>query len=288
MALRKVESELNPVAQEAPVVENHDVQGEVTPHTGTQARTKDKAKASYYQNFKNEGLKLMKEEAATGEAAVAGSMSDKVAFLFPLGNPTKVGTRTEKGQSEIPTIEIIGYMLKALADIEVPVIDRTDLAKVNVMGAKSVTWVPVKKNSNFILTRAELGEMITKIEYNGMFTGDPKNIVELQVTISKVAGNNYAPLTILKKTQIPGVEVAPIKQNIVPVAVKKDGAEGNGIKDYTVLPEYAEKFGYLFEEVRSAGRASGPREYQKRAQGQSAAELAAAMRAFQKNTQRAQ
>lgn len=280
MALRKT-SELSTVAGDQPM---EDVAQELAgaPSAEVKKRTKDRAKAAFYKDFKQQGVALLEAEKETGEAEKAGSMSDKVAFLHPLGNPTKVGTRTEKGRSEIPTIEIIGYAFKALANVQVPVIDRVGIPKINPMGYNNINWVPVKKGETFILTRAELGEMVMQVEYAGAFTGDPENQVELTVTVSKVAGNAYAPLTILKKVII-DENTSPIKANIVPVAVKKEGATGNGIKDYTVLPEYDEKFGYLFEEVKSVGRARGSA-YQKREKGQSAAELAAAMRAFRRKS----
>lgn len=277
MSLVKKGLNTAPVAEEA-VVEDESSQVENVLTEG-KTKKKDAAKAAYYEALKKDGIEQLKKDT---EAKVAlGAKSDKVSYLHALGNPAKEGTRTEKGKKGIPTIEVVGYKLRAEADIQVPVIDRTNLPKCDVMGANTVTWVPVKKGQEFIISRGELGEMITLEEYNGTFTGDAENIVELQITISKAAGNTYAPLTILKKSTI-GNEGAPIKAHIVPIANRKPGTNGKSISDFEVLPEYAEKFGYIFAEVKSEGRA--PRTYEKRNQGQSAAELAAAMRAYKKRT----
>lgn len=286
MALKK--PNLNPVADVKPEVAAPQVPEELAgaPAADVKRKTKNKAKATFYRDFKRQGTELLKEEAESGIGEQAASMSDKIAFLYPLGNPTKVGTRTEKGKSEIPTIEVIGYAFKALANVEVPVIDREGLPKSNVMGYNSISWAKVKKGETFILTRAELGEMIMQVQYAGTFTGDPENQVELAITVSKVAGNAYMPLTTLKKVII-DENTSPLKANITPVAVKKEGAKGNGIKDYNVLPEYDEKFGYIFKEVVSAGRAGGGG-YKKKERGQTAAELAAAMRAFRRKSENVQ
>lgn len=244
-------------------------------------RTKDVDKKKFYADFKNQGIELMKAEKEQG--VVYGAMSDKVAYLYALGNPANEGTRSEKGTTDIPVVEVVGYKLKALADIQVPVINREGIAKCDIMGYKEVKWVPVKAGQEFDLTRGELGLMIQLPEYNGMFSGDPNNIVEVQVTVSKAAGNAYVPLSVLKKTYI-DENTTPIKANIANIAVKKAGATGKSIKDFEVLPDYAEKYGYIYEEVRSAGRASGERSYSKRERGQTAAELAAALRAYARRT----
>lgn len=289
MALKK--SGLTPVTPVTEVEETQDVAGtatdaQTTPDAEVKTRVKDSNRSKYYENFKKQGKLLREEEKKQGLLEVEGSMSDKVKFLFPLGNPAKVGTRTEKGVEGIDAIEVVGYEFEALADLEVPVIDRTGIPKNNIMGYKDVKWVTVKAGEKFQLTRAELGLMIPDVKYAGVFSGNPENIVELQITVSKASGGSYQPLTVLK-TRIIDENTKPIKANIVPVALKKEGTKGTSIKDFEVIDIYKEKFGYIFEEVQSLGRSSrAPGEKVK--PGQTAAELAAAMRAFQKNTAKVQ
>ena len=206
--------------------------------------------------------------------------------MYALGNPAKYGTRTEKGVSDIKTMDVVGYAFKAIEDVLVPVCQRVGINKSDVMGYSSIDWVEVKAGQEFNLSKAELGEMITQNIYNGMFTGDPDNKVELAITFSAAAGNTYAPQCILKKVIEEGKDSKPVKANIIPVATKKEGTSGKSVRDFEVLPEYKEKFGYIFEEVQSGGRSGSGS--QKREVGQSAAELAAAFRAFKRNKEKAQ
>lgn len=276
----------NPVAQNAGA--NPENSGAGTPNppvTGSTTRNKDMDKRKYYENFKKDGLALHQAEVESGEAEADGSMRDAVAYLYALGNPAKTGTRTEKGTTDIKTIEVIGYACKAVKEgVKAPICKREGINKTDVMGFSSVEWVDVPVGTVFTLSRAELGEMISQGVFAGMFTGDPDNQVEFGVTFSKVAGNAYAPQALLKTVVTENSK--PIKSNIVPVAVKKEGAKGNSLKDYDVLPEYAEKFGYIFAEVQSVGRSSNGGSKQREV-GQTAAELAAAFRAYRKNQQKA-
>lgn len=265
-----------PVA-EAPVANEAQV-GAPAVDTG---KASDKAeRKAVAKQFRAAGKALAAEEDAAG--VVKGAWRDKVQFLYPLGNPASKATGT-KNKQQYETIEIVGYKFKALDAITVPVVDRTGIPKKNVMGFNSYEEVQVAAGQEFVLTIAELALMIQKVEYNGMFTGGGVS-VEVGCTISRSQGTQYAPRVLLKMTET-GENTTSMKESVQPVATRKQGtpADSTSIKDFEVLPEYADKFGYIYAPVVSSGRSS--QEYKKREVGENAAEIAAALRAFQMKAQ---
>lgn len=236
----------------------------------------DMQKKAAVKEFREAGLALAKEEDANG--VVKGQDSNKVAYVIALGNPARMGTRTEGKKENIAVMEIVGWKFKALAPIQVPVCKREGIPKTDSMGYSSIEWVEVAEGQEFTLSPAELSEMIILEQYNGIFTGDEKNQVQMHITMPKVGKNKYAPNISLTKIRI-DENTKPLKADVIPVATLNEGAskDSKSLKDYTVLPEYAEKFGYIFEEApKGSTRVAG----QKRKPGENAGELAAAMRAF--------
>lgn len=245
--------------------------------TTASGRPKDMEKVAAVKEFRAAGLALAKEEDASG--VEKGQSSAKVAFVVALGNPAKMGTRTEGNKDGIAVMDIVGWKFRAVEAIKVPVCGREGILKNNTMGYSSIEWVDVPAGGEFTLTPAELSEMISLEEYNGVFTGDPENQVQLHVTMPKVGKNHYEPKVTLTKIRLTE-DTKPIKATVEPVATLNAGAlEGSkSIKDYTVLPEYAEKFGYIYEEVAKTGGTG--RTQQARKPGENAGELAAALRAY--------
>lgn len=245
-------------------------------------RPKDMQKVAAVKAFREAGETLAMEEDANGVEKGAGQAD--VAYVIALGNPTSWGTRTEGKTEKIPTMNIVGWKFRALKDIKVPVCKREGIPKNDTMGYSSIEWVNAAAGSEFTLSPAELGEMISLEQYNGMFTGDPENVVELHVTMPKVGKGRYAPSVSLKRVKT-SENTKPLKADIVPVATLNEGADkkSTSIKDYTVLPEYAEKFGYIFEPVERTGRGSSGSTARK--PGENAAELAAALRAYKSRQQ---
>lgn len=262
---------------------NNGGNGQKTTKSG---RLKDMAKVAAVKEFRQAGLALAQEEDASG--VEKGQSSSKVAFVVALGNPAKMGTRTEGKKEGIEVMEIVGWKFRAVEAVKAPVCKRENIAKSDTMGYSSIEWIDVPAGGEFTLTPAELSEMIALEEYNGLFTGDPENQVELHVTMPKVGQNKYAPNVTLKKIKI-SEDTRPIKAVVDPVATLNPGApEGSkSIKDYTVLPEYAEKFGYIYEEAVRTGK-GGSTAGQKRKPGENAGELAAALRAYKMRQAQAQ
>lgn len=212
-----------------------------------------------FQDFKASGA-AARENYSDEEKALEGSKSDKVQYVIALANPARAVKRVEKGENKASYM-VVGYRFKALEDMMVP--SAPMLSKTNPMECGDVTEVPVKKGQEFDLTLFEMGVMISKIEFGGIFNGGGDEVV-MHVTMS--AQRNNEPLTVLKRRS------APIKDNITLIA---DVTEKNGKKSYEVKPEFAEKFGILFTKRKSkAGSASSA------VAGESPKDLSAAFRTY--------
>lgn len=212
-----------------------------------------------FQDFKASG-QATRESYTEEEKAIEGSKSDKIEYVIALANPARSVKRVEKGENKA-SFQVVGYRFKALEACTVP--EAKLLSKTNPMECGEITERPVKAGEEFDLNLFEMGVMISKLEYGGIFNGGGDEVV-MHVTMS--AARNNEPLTVLKRRS------APIKDNIILIA---DVDEKNGKKSYTVKPEFAEKFGVLFTKRKSkAGSAAGT------ATGESPKDLSAAFRNY--------
>lgn len=284
----KNQSTVEPQVVEEPAVETTNANAGAGQKLTKSGRVKDMDKVAFTKNLREIGRNLKDEEDKEG--LVKGEGRPNIGFVTCLGNPQKVGTRTEKGVSDIPVSEIIGFKLQAMADIKVPVTKREGIPKNNPMGYSSIEWVAVKAGTQFDVNPAELAELLKLPEYDGMFTGHAIQDeygtdveVEIHMTTTKT-GNTYRPNVSLKRVVYSdGKEYKPVKAIVEDVANLKEGADKGSkkIEDWQIKPEYAEKFGYLYE--KAPARVGGGSTKAPRKVGENASELAAALRAMTNN-----
>jgi hypothetical protein len=151
-----------------------------------------------------------------------GSLSSKVAFIQPLGNPLRNDTTKVKDANgaEVPKITsfIVGYRFKALADIDVPDCGTTEKFKKDYMNfdeAKLNNTKHVKAGETFDLTPFETALLGSWPEFNKMFTGEDRAVV---VAYAK-----------------PKVDAGSGKINEIPRAVLRLASTQGSIKDYGIL-----------------------------------------------------
>lgn len=117
------------------------------------------------------------EQAVVSDNPNLGILSDKVAFVQPLGNPLRDDTTTVTVNGESVkkvTSFIVGYRFKALADITVPNCGTTDKFKGDYMDFdpdRINEEIQVKAGETFDLTPFEMALLASKEEYNKQFTG---------------------------------------------------------------------------------------------------------------------
>lgn len=213
-----------------------------------------------FQDFKAKGQAIRESEGY--DKAIESQKSGAIQFISCLGNPARTQKRTEAGQNK-DSCQVIGYKLKALEPIEVPVAKIIDKSKPMAHG--EITYKQVAAGEEFDVSLFELGALISKPEYAGKFTGGGDEVV-LHITMSK--GNDNEPLTVLKR------KGSPLKDTMIKVATESVNAE-NGKKTYSCLPEYEEKFGVYF--VRKSGPVGGSKASKPQ---ESAQDLAAAFQAY--------
>lgn len=119
--------------------------------------------------------------AAPEAAAPAGELgikSDKIVLVAPLGDPSRedVTPRTVNGVEEkIVTSTIVGYLFKALEDMDVPECGLGDDARKNPMSYKEIGAMKhVAAGETFALTRFETGILLSQPQYNARITGEGK------------------------------------------------------------------------------------------------------------------
>lgn len=213
-----------------------------------------------FQDFKAKGQAIRESEGY--DKALESQKSGAVQFVACLGNPARTQKRTESGQNK-DSCQVIGYKLKALETIQVPVAPIIDKSKPMAHG--ELTYKTVNAGEEFDVSVFELGALISKPEYAGKFTGGGDEVV-LHVTMSK--GNGNEPLTVLKR------KGSPLKDTMIKVATESVDAS-TGKKTYKCLPEYEEKFGIYF--VRKSGPVGGTKMAKA---AESAQDLAAAFQAY--------
>lgn len=284
--LKPKNSTVEPQVQE-PVVDEGNAQGgaEKQPKLTKSGRVRDEAKIAFTKGVKEAGKALKDEEDKEG--LVKGEGRENIGFVTCLGNPQNMGTRTENGEEGIPVPEVVGFKLKALADIKVPVTERVNIPKNNPMGYSSIEWVDVKAGTEFDVNTAELAELLKLPEYDGMFTGHAIEDqygtpveAEIHMTTSKTGGTYRVNVSLKRVKYADDRKYKPLKAMYVEIATPKEGAskDSKSISDWQVKPEYAEKFGYLYE--KAPARVGGGSTKAPRKPGENAAELAAALRAM--------
>lgn len=257
--LRAVEE----VKKNSAEVPNVPVAGAPTPAPGTDEGKagSDKDKNTAFVKFKQTGVSV-REQMTEEQKALEGSKSGAVKFITALGNPKKPVKRVQGGE-RLPSYEVVGYKFEALEPVQVPTCLPKKGAKSN-MDVEAPTWREVKAGEQFDLSCAELGVMIAGIEYAGVFNGGGDEVI-LHVTISKARGG--VPNTVLKRRE------GALKSDLTLIADKESGE--NGKSTYTVKPEYADKFGYLFVQTQTNRGTAGATKV-----GESPRELAAALRVY--------
>jgi hypothetical protein len=235
---------------------------------GTGTAGKGKGKNSKFDEFKAQGASI-RAKKTEADLQAEGAHSGDVQFVIALGNPARVIKRTEKGE-KIGSMECVGYRFKALKPVTVPKVKLLADAKNNPMlfDPETVEYVEVAEGQEFDLLLPELGQMISDPKYAGTFNGGG-DTVQLHVTIS--ASRNYVPLSVLKR---PGTV---LKDHMLPVGEKKlvDGKER-----WCALPEFEEKFGYLYKVVQT-NRGTGSSKSKNT--GEATKDLAAALRNYFSN-----
>ncbi len=165
-------------------------------------------------------------EAPVYDAGVLGSKSDTIAFVAPLGDPSRIDNTyapNEKGESTIAgkTPYIVGYRLKALVDMVVPECGMGADARKNLMTYVDATGTKqVKAGEEFDLTRFETGLLLAPDEYNGRITGEGKafSVVYQQKKNPGAEAGKIADVSAA--SAIPTVSIRP---------------ESGSIKDYQIL-----------------------------------------------------
>jgi len=162
-----------------------------------------------------------------------GSNSAAIEFVSCLGNPAKKAPRVAPGGETVDAPTTVGYKLKALKDISVPV-SQIKAGFRSLTDTEPVTWKNVKAGTTFDLNSNETGFLASQPEYAGTFTGADKTVV-LSVKFAK--DRNEVPLPVLRMVS------GAIKDSFEEIAIQPDPANP---KKFSVKPEYAEKFGVLF------------------------------------------
>lgn len=160
------------------------------------------------------------------EGVVFGSKSETIAFLNPLGDPSKPDstpqTMPDGTTKTVVTSTIVGYRFQALEDVEVPDVEAGDDIKTNLMSyvGDPMKTRPVKKGETFDLTKFETAMLISRDEYNGSFTGG---------TMSVSCSYNFKA----KKTS--AGTVAKASTAAVPTIALKSTTSGASIKDAKMI-----------------------------------------------------
>jgi hypothetical protein len=118
------------------------------------------------------------EAAPTGVADdTVGTLSDKIAFVAPLGNPlrddvTTVKDKTTGAEEKKTTPFIVGYRFRALVDLDVPECGTTDKFKKDYMDYADINGTKhVPAGETFDLTPFEMAVLAARKEVNRTFSG---------------------------------------------------------------------------------------------------------------------
>lgn len=225
---------------------------------GSADKKKGNSKAEAFRNTGAAARAQISEE----EKNLEGSKSDKVAFLSTLGDPSRAQKRRSEGK-DLPSFQVVGYSLKLLEDMQVPVAPLKKGFK-SPTDCEALTWRAGKAGETVNLNNFETGVLISQPQFAGMFTGEG-TVVKFSV---KFSNDRTEPLPILMKDGD-----GSIKEQMILIA---DQTEVNGVKTWKAKPGF-EAFSALFER-KSAGGRTGANGAKKKNEVQK--DLAAAFRAF--------
>lgn len=208
----------------------------VTAKKGTNPKT---------EAFQSQGAAI-RAQMSDDEKALEGSKSATVEFIACLGNPAKKQSRKSQGEYK-DSQQVIGYIVKPLEDMEVPVAPLKEDCK-TIFDVQAPSTRAVKAGEEVYLNIMETAMMISKPEFGGEFKGNGKNVF-LSVVFSKT---KEKPTPCLKRPTAEG----SIKTNMVMVAEKVGaGADGQGGSYQTI--DGCEQFAVLFKKRNMTRRGSG-------------------------------
>lgn len=202
------------------------------------------------------------------EGGVYGQKRKTVAFVAPLGDPSKQDTTTVKAldgtKSKKVTSTIVGYRFRILEDMQIPDCGTNAGLKDDPMNFDVVDrWRPVKAGEEVDLTPFETALLLSQPQFNGGCDGGEKPVscVYLNKNAKSKDGKNVA--TASAASSAPRVSLraqnGSIKDyDIIDVLTFESVRKGNvTVKERTIKPEF-KKWAPLAEaRVRkSAGRAS--------------------------------
>jgi len=132
------------------------------------------------QSAKVEAEKIV-AEATVSEPEIAqgvlGSKCNAIEFIAPIGDPSRPDVTTDKNGNKTKTPYIVGYILKALEDIEVPHCGLAEDARKNLMSfIDKNAKVRIPAGTEFQVTRFDVGLLLAAAEFNGRMTGGGKSI----------------------------------------------------------------------------------------------------------------
>lgn len=211
--------------------------------------------------LKTQGQAL-RAQMTEDQKAAEGSKRDKVAFVAAIGDPTHPQSRTENKQSKAGVL-IVGYRLKALEDMTVPVCPLKPDCK-DPLDCAGISSITVKAGDTFDVNLAEMTLLISQPEYAGKFSGEGQ-----EVYISSSSTQDAAKVRPIFRL----VEEGSIKTNTIMIADivgKETDPKGKG--QAVIKPEFADKFGAWIRK-KSAKKSAGSATQKG---GESAANLAAA------------
>lgn len=211
--------------------------------------------------------------APAAEGAEFGAKSNMIAFVAPLGDPSRddVTFNTVNGQREkTVTPRIVGYRFKALEAMDIPDIGTDDDFKGNPMSYKAENLGRtrhVQAGEEFDLTRFETGVLLSPPEYNGRVTGGQHEMVAA-FNFGGTKGVDGAVAKASALAQIPTVSLRAVNGSIkdlqmIPVlkftAEKTD--KGVTRKTREILPGFEKWAPLCIETVRasSGAGASAPK-----------------------------
>ena len=200
------------------------------------------------------------------EDGVLCSMSDKIAFISPLGDPSRPDTVKDKDGKVTSTPYIVGYRFKALADIEVPECGLDSDARKNLM-----SFIPENKNNTkqvkageeFLLTRFETGLLLAKPEFNCKVTGGGKEFtlaIQSKVVKSKTGDLGKASSATSLPTVALRADTGSLKDYKIEEVLsytEVTGANGTKTKQRVINPGYEKWEPYCHAPAPKARRSSG-------------------------------
>ncbi len=169
------------------------------------------------ETAKDNAEKAKAASAATAEKvdeAVLGSKSDKIAFVAPLGDPSRDDVAYDANKERDVKPVTVGYAFKALEDMTIPDCGTEDDFKKNPMSyANPDGKKQVKAGEIFYLTRFETGMLLSAPEYNARATGgDMKVVVAYQRAGTKSSDGAVAKVS--ETTAIPNVSLRAMNGSI--------------------------------------------------------------------------